>query len=99
MTATTTNPHRAPTSSDTSTLEATHIACNECDTVEPWQEGRDPAGWSCSFCGSAASPVFEHHSAAPLGYRDDKKCLWEGYTLDGVLVPDAWVYKAKAPAA
>lgn len=99
MTATMVDPHRAPTSSEASTLDCTHIACAACDAVEPWPAGTPLGSWSCEFCGDETSPEFEHHSARPLGYRDDKKCLWQGYTLLGVVVPDEWVYKAKAPAA
>jgi len=98
-TATTLNPFRAPTSPEASSLECTHVACDSCDTVEPWPAGAPLSGWSCEFCGDEQTPVPEHHSSTPLGYRDDKACHWPGYELSGERIPDVWVYKAKAPAA
>ena len=102
MTATI-NPFRAPTSCDSSSLEATHVSCDACDDVRPIDETLDVSAWTCSWCGGdpevGPQPVWEHHSTTPLGYRDDKACHWKGITLGDLVIPETWIYKATAPAA
>jgi len=90
---------KAPTASEASDLECTHISCGVCDATEEWPAGQKLGAWSCEWCGDEESPVFEHHSPAPLGYRDDKACHWGGYipALTGARVPDVWIYYSMPP--
>lgn len=101
MTAAVRNPFRAPTSSDASHLDATHVSCGACDNVTRIDQTLDVAAWTCSWCGDdpeeGPAPVWEHHSPVPLGFRDDKACHWTGVTLGDLVIPEAWIYYATAP--
>lgn len=74
----------APTTSEQSDLPCTHIRCEFCDSVD--ERPDDVAGWSCPWCTSLfndqGTPVFEHHSPKPLGYRDDKAHWWPALRVD-----------------
>jgi len=101
VTAAVRNPFRAPTSSDASHLDATHVSCGACDNVTRIDQTLDVAAWTCSWCGDdpeeGPAPVWEHHSPVPLGFRDDKACHWTAFTLGDLVIPEAWIYYATAP--
>ena len=106
MTAAAVKPPKAPTSHEESTLPCTHICCDSCDYAEPWHASRPAGEWSCPWCGDR-SPVFEHWSDRPLGFRDDKACSWGPVLVPppstappnfrGHVLPEQWVYKGAVP--